>query len=79
MALSGIVATELARIVGADGVFTSREARLAYDADMHTLYKGEPDAVVLPRSTGHVRDIVRLCRRERIALEVFRHDQERLG
>ena len=68
MALSGTVLTELARILGADGVFTSREARLTYEADMHTLYKGEPDAVVLPRSTEQVRDVVRLCRRERIPI-----------
>jgi glycolate oxidase len=63
VALSGTVLTELARILGADGVFTSREARLTYEADMHTLYKGEPDAVVLPRSTEQVRDVLRLCRR----------------
>src|SRR5688572_3629178 len=66
MALSGLVATELARIVGSDGVLTSREAALACDADVPARCKGEPDAVVLPRSTGRVRDIVRRCRRERI-------------
>jgi glycolate oxidase len=68
MALSGSMAAELRRIVGADGVFTSREARLTYEADMHTLYKGEPDVVVLPRTTEQVRDLVRLCRREGVAV-----------
>jgi glycolate oxidase len=68
MALSGRIAAELQRIVGTDGVFTSHEARMTYEADMHTLYKGEPDAVVLPRSTSQVRDVVRLCRRERVPI-----------
>ena len=68
MALSGSIVTELQRIVGADGVFTSPEARMTYEADMHTLYKGAPDAVVLPRSTEQVRDVVRLCRRERVPI-----------
>ena len=66
MALKPHVRAELERIVGADGVFTSPEARLAYEADMHTLYRGQPDAVVLPRSTEQVRDLVRLCRREAV-------------
>ena len=68
MALSGQIAAELQRIVGADGVFTSHEARLTYESDMHTLYKGAPDAVVLPRSTSQVRDVVRLCHRERLPI-----------
>jgi glycolate oxidase len=68
MALSGQIAAELQRIVGVDGVFTSREARLTYESDMHTLYKGEPDAVVLPRSTEQVRDVVRLCRQARLPI-----------
>ncbi|HEX3178303.1 MAG TPA: FAD-linked oxidase C-terminal domain-containing protein [Methylomirabilota bacterium] len=66
MPLSARMVGDLQRIVGADGLFTSHEARLAYEADMHTLYKGEPDAVVLPRSTEQVRDIVAACRRERV-------------
>jgi glycolate oxidase len=66
MALGGRIVAELERILGAGGVFTSPEARMTYEADMHTLYKGAPDVVVLPRSTDHVREIVRLCRRERV-------------
>jgi len=66
MAGTARIAAELERIVGADGVFTTHEARMTYEADMHTLYKGEPDVVVLPRSSLQVRDIVRLCRRERV-------------
>jgi glycolate oxidase len=66
MPVTAAIVAELAGIVGADGVFTSPEARLAYEADMHTLYKGAPDAVVLPRTTEQVRDVVRLCRRERL-------------
>jgi len=52
----------LRHLVGADGLVTSHEGRLTYECDMHTLYKGEPDLVVLPRTAEQVRDIVRLCR-----------------
>lgn len=58
----------LRRIVGADGLITSHEARLTYECDMHTLYKGEPDAVVLPRAAEQVRDVVRLCRASGVAV-----------
>ena len=41
---------------------------MTYEADMHTLYKGAPDVVVLPRSTPEVQAIVQLCRRTRVPL-----------
>jgi glycolate oxidase len=44
----------------------SFEGRLVYECDMHTFYKGMPDAVALPTSAEQVREIVRLCRREKI-------------
>lgn len=62
MPLAAPLLAGLRRLVGADGVITSHEGRLTYECDMHTLYKGEPDAVVLPRTAGQVRDVVRLCR-----------------
>src|SRR6059036_3068219 len=37
---------------------------MVYEADMHTFYKGAPDAVALPRTTAQVQAVVRLCRRE---------------
>ena len=62
MPLAEPLVAELRRIVGADGIVTSHEGRLTYECDMHVLYKGEPDAVVLPRTAEQVREIVRLCR-----------------
>ncbi len=55
---------ELVRIVGPEGVVTSLEGRLTYECDMHTFYKGAPDAVCLPSSTEQVVALVRLCLRE---------------
>lgn len=52
---------ELARIVGPAGLVATPEGRLTYECDMHTFYKGAPDAVVLPTSTVQVRAVVRLC------------------
>jgi glycolate oxidase len=53
---------ELQSIVGRDGLILSPEGRLVYECDMHTFYKGAPDAVVLPTSPEQVRDVVRACR-----------------
>jgi glycolate oxidase len=66
MALSPDLVAELRHILGPDGLVTSFEGRLVYECDMHTFYKGMPDAVALPTSAEQVRDLVRLCRRERV-------------
>src|SRR6266508_2338639 len=68
MALSPAFLAELERIVGARGVVSSPEGRLAYECDMHTFYKGAPDFVVLPETTHQVLELVRLCRREHVAV-----------
>jgi glycolate oxidase len=68
MSIRRAVLSELRRIVGADGVVTTPEGRLTYECDMHTFYKGAPDVVVLPRSTDQVVEVVRLCRREMLAV-----------
>src|SRR6266498_4991884 len=68
MALSPAFLAELERIVGARGVVSSPEGRLAYECDMHTFYKGAPDFVVLPEKTPQVLELVRLCRREHVAV-----------
>lgn len=57
---------ELVRIVGTYGVVATPEGRLTYECDMHTFYKGAPDAVVLPTSTDQVAEVVRLCLREQV-------------
>jgi len=68
MALSPDVVRELRGIVGDDGVVATVEGRMVYECDMHTFYKGMPDVVVLPRTTQHVLEVVRLCRREKVAV-----------
>ncbi len=56
----------LERIVGAEGLIATPEGRLTYECDMHTFYKGAPDAVCLPGSTEQVASLVRLCRDARV-------------
>src|SRR5881296_2859076 len=68
MPLSGTFLADLERIVGPEGLVRSAEGRLVYECDMHTFYKGAPDAVALPRRTEEVVEIVSLCRRERIPI-----------
>jgi glycolate oxidase len=41
---------------------TSPEGRLVYECDMHTFYKGAPDAVALPTTAAQVQEVVRACR-----------------
>src|SRR5881296_4224440 len=59
---------ELRRILGPDGLVASAEGRLVYECDMHTFYKGAPDAVALPTRADEVVAIVNLCRRERVPI-----------
>src|SRR2546425_8646183 len=66
MSLSPAAVKELQRILGPQGLVTTPEGRLVYECDMHTLYKGMPDAVALPTRTEQVQAVVDLCRRERV-------------
>src|SRR5262245_4926593 len=66
MALSERLRQELMAIVGREGVVSTPEGRLTYECDMHTFYKGAPDAVVLPTTAAQVVSVVRLCRDARI-------------
>src|ERR1700681_3559855 len=68
MALSPDLLRELEGILGPGGVVATPEGRMVYEADMHTFYKGAPDFVVLPETTQQVVDLVRLCRREHVAV-----------
>src|SRR5207302_6236719 len=68
MPLAPGVLDELRRALGPDGLVVSPEGRLVYECDMHTFYKGAPDAVALPASTAEVAPIVTLCRRERVPI-----------
>src|SRR6266446_2269748 len=68
MPLTGAFLADLERIVGAEGLVRSAEGRLVYECDMHTFYKGAPDAVALPTRAEEVVAIVNLCRRERVPI-----------
>jgi hypothetical protein len=61
MPLSGPFLEELERIVGASGLVRTPEGRLVYECDMHTFYKGAPDAVALPRRADEIVEIASLA------------------
>jgi glycolate oxidase len=68
MTLTPTLLSELRNILGSEGLVVSFEGRLVYECDMHTFYKGMPDAVALPTSAEQVQAIVRVCRREKIPI-----------
>src|SRR5438045_9666397 len=68
MPLTPAIVQELLRILGADGLVTTPEGRMTYECDMHTFYKGAPDAVALPTRADQVQALVGLCRRARVPL-----------
>ena len=41
---------------------------MVYECDMHTLYKGAPDAVALPTESAQVQAIVQICREARVPI-----------
>jgi len=51
-------------IVGPDGVLASEEDLLAYECAGITIFKGVPDAIVLPSTPEQVAEVVKLCARE---------------
>ena len=65
MPLDSVLVGELRAILGKDALVLSEEGRLVYECDMHTFYKGMPDAVALPSTTAQVRAIVKSCRAHR--------------
>src|SRR5436305_7484877 len=68
MPLSPGLVGDLQRILGPEGLVLSHEGRLVYECDMHTFYKGAPDAVALPSTTAEVVAIVRLCLEARVPI-----------
>ena len=68
MALSPAFVEELRSIVGPEGLVLTAEGRMVYECDMHTFYKGAPDAVVLPRRVEQVQEVVRACRRAKVPI-----------
>src|SRR5438477_9067755 len=68
MPLSPGLVGDLQRILGPEGLVLSDEGRLVYECDMHTFYKGAPDAVVLPTSAMQVQAIIKTCRRDGVSI-----------
>ena len=68
-------------IVGNDAVVDKPDELLVYECDAYTLEKNPPNAVVLPRTTEQVSQIVKLCAALKRAHHPARrgHQPERLG
>lgn len=58
---SGAIIKELEALIGVDGVISEEEGRRAFEADALTAYRQAPLAVVLPRSTEDVSNILKYC------------------
>ncbi|HVY56190.1 MAG TPA: FAD-binding protein, partial [Thermodesulfobacteriota bacterium] len=57
---------KLARILGSEGVISADDELIAYDCDALTGYRIKPLFVVLPRTTGQVSQVLRLCSGENV-------------
>ena len=55
------LAQQLRTIVGNDAVVDKPDELLVYECDAYTLEKNPPNAVVLPRTTEQVAQIVKIC------------------
>ena len=58
----------LRAIVGDAGVLSNPEELLVYECDAYTLERNPPQVVALPRTTGEVTAIVRLCARHKVPI-----------
>ena len=65
--ISGLVG-ELRRIVGDEWVYTADHQLRTYESDGLLQYTSTPAAAVLPNTAEQVRDIVRACAREEVAV-----------
>ncbi|PAQ16125.1 glycolate oxidase subunit GlcD [Bacillaceae bacterium SAOS 7] len=62
------VKEKLVAIVGPDNVDDSKAGRLVYSYDATPNFQSMPDAVVAPRNTKEVSDIVKVCHEHRIPI-----------
>ncbi len=62
------LARQLRAVVGREGVITEPDRLLAYESDALTYLRGPPLAVVLPRSAGELRDVVRILADARVPI-----------
>ena len=67
MSHSPLVA-DLRRCLGADNVLSAPSELAVYDCDGDTLERRRPGAVVFPRSTRQVAEVVAICQRHDVAL-----------
>jgi glycolate oxidase len=58
----------LAQIVGRENLVTGPEELLVYECDAYTLERHLPHAVVLPRTTEEVVQVVRLCAQHQVPI-----------
>ncbi len=61
------LASELAEIVGADGIVARPSELAVYECDGWTIAKSAPDLLVLPRTTAHVSGVLAALERRGIA------------
>ncbi len=66
--ISPAVVNELRAIVGAENIVTGDQELLVYECDAYTLEKSLPNVVVLPRTTGEVAAVVKLCAQHKLPI-----------
>jgi glycolate oxidase len=62
------VLQKLSRIVGKQNIQTSNMARVSYSYDATPNFQALPDAVISPRNTEEISEILKLCNQEKIPI-----------
>ena len=57
------LSSDLRATLGRENVLSAPSELAVYDCDAFTIERCRPEAVVLPRSTQQVADVVKLCQR----------------
>lgn len=57
---------EIERIVKPENVLHTREDLMVYECDGIAIFRGKPDAVVVPSTTEEVSEVVKICDRDQI-------------
>jgi glycolate oxidase len=66
--VSAALVRELRRCLGADNVLSAPSELVVYECDGYTIEKNRPEAVVFPRSTRQVAEVVRLLNRHGVSI-----------
>src|SRR5580658_1178959 len=66
MARRDAIVAGLKAIVPGEGVISAADALRVYESDALTAYRQRPLAVVLPRNTAEVAEVLRLCARYQV-------------